>query len=72
MNGNESAIKKEWAVSLTAPPLKIIEDMLHNRITQKKKEVRKNNPEHSGHRKIMDRDTDIAVGLRTVLVSEDG
>jgi hypothetical protein len=40
MNGDESA-NEERAAAATAPPLKIIEDMLHNKILQKKKEVHK-------------------------------
>jgi hypothetical protein len=47
MNGNnESANKKERAASSsssspTDPPLKIIEDMLHNKILHKKQEIQK-------------------------------
>ena len=51
MNGNkESANEKERAASRIAPPLKILEDMLHNnRITQKKEVINKT-PERSGYR----------------------
>jgi hypothetical protein len=41
MNGKESANEKEKASSSTAPLLKIFEDMLHNRILQKKHEIHK-------------------------------
>jgi hypothetical protein len=40
MNGNESANEKERAAFPLPPPLlKILEDMLHNRILQKKEEI---------------------------------
>jgi hypothetical protein len=38
---NESANEKEKAASARPPLLKILEDMLHNRITQKKKQIHK-------------------------------
>jgi hypothetical protein len=39
---NESANEKEKAASPLPPPLlKILEDLLHNRITQKKKQIHK-------------------------------
>ena len=42
MNGNESSNEKERSASPTAdPPLKILEDMLYNRVTQKKEEIHK-------------------------------
>jgi hypothetical protein len=63
MNANKSTNEKERLVSLTTPPLETLEDMLHNRILEKKhKDTQK--PEYGGHRKIMDRDRDFAMGLR--------
>ena len=41
MNANKSANEKERLASLTTPPLETLEDLLHNRITQKKKEMHK-------------------------------
>jgi hypothetical protein len=41
MNANKSANEKERSASLTAQPLKTLEDMLHNIILQKKQEIHK-------------------------------
>ena len=41
MNANKSANEKERLASLTTPPLKKLEDILHNRILQKKQEIHK-------------------------------
>ena len=41
MNANKSANEKERLASLTTPPLETLEDMLHNRILQKKQEIHK-------------------------------
>jgi hypothetical protein len=38
---DESANGKERVASLTAPPLKTLEDILHNRIIQKKQKIHK-------------------------------
>jgi hypothetical protein len=42
MNDNELPNEKERAPSPTVPPLKTLEDMLYNRILQKKQEIHKN------------------------------
>ena len=41
MNANKSANEKERLASLTTLPLETLEDMLHNRILQKKQEIHK-------------------------------
>ena len=41
MNANESANEKERLASLTTPPLETLEDILHNRILQKKQKIQK-------------------------------
>ena len=41
MNANKSANEKERLASLTTPPLETLEDLLHNRILDKKQEIHK-------------------------------
>jgi hypothetical protein len=41
MNANKSTKEKERLASLTTPPLETLEDMLHNRILQKKQKIQK-------------------------------
>jgi hypothetical protein len=42
MNANKSTKEKERLASLTTPPLETLEDMLHNRILEKKHKIHKN------------------------------
>jgi len=42
MNANKSTNEKERLASPTTPPLETLEDMLHNRILEKKHKIHKN------------------------------
>jgi hypothetical protein len=62
LGGSKGESQEGGAASSTLPLLKILEDMLHHRITKETGDTQ-NNPEHSAHRKIMDADTTyIAMG----------
>jgi hypothetical protein len=54
-----SANEKERAASFTAPLLKTLKDMLHNRILHKKKEIHKTQSRANTKRLWTEIDTDI-------------
>jgi hypothetical protein len=57
----------EGASNSELPPLKIIEDIYIQNTAKEKRDTQE--PEHSGHRKLMDRDQTCMLSLGTALLS---